>query len=105
METVCFSETLLSTYDCTRRHNPEQKHHHVLCLCQIVSFFPHMSLDKWSSTSLSPAFFRYSWEMLSLDHELIPARNSSIAAMQGSASGNNVRYYSTWKHSPLKERN
>jgi hypothetical protein len=25
--------------------------------------------------------------------------------MQGSASGSNVRYYPTWKHSPLKERN
>jgi hypothetical protein len=24
METVCFSETLVSTYESTRRHNPEQ---------------------------------------------------------------------------------
>jgi hypothetical protein len=38
-------------------------------------------------------------------HELIPARNASLAAMQGSPSGSNVRYYPTWKHSPLKERN
>jgi hypothetical protein len=29
----------------------------------------------------------------------------SLLAMQGSASGSNVRYYPTWKHSPLKERN
>jgi hypothetical protein len=29
----------------------------------------------------------------------------SLAAMQGSASGSNVRYYPTWKHSPLKEKN
>jgi hypothetical protein len=28
METVCFSETLVSTYESTRRHNPEQQHHH-----------------------------------------------------------------------------
>jgi hypothetical protein len=27
----------------------------------------------------------------STDHELIPARNASLAAMQGSASGINVR--------------
>jgi hypothetical protein len=26
-------------------------------------------------------------------YELIPARNASLAAMQGSASGSNVRYY------------
>jgi hypothetical protein len=39
------------------------------------------------------------------DHELIPARNASLAAMQSSASGSNVRYYPTWKHSHLKERN
>jgi hypothetical protein len=31
----------------------------------------------------------------STDHELIPARNASLAAMQGSASGSNVRYYPT----------
>jgi hypothetical protein len=29
------------------------------------------------------------------DHELIPARNASLAAMHGSASGSNVRYYPT----------
>jgi hypothetical protein len=29
------------------------------------------------------------------DHELIPARSASLAAMQGSASGSNVRYYPT----------
>jgi hypothetical protein len=28
METVCFSETLLSTYESTRRHNPEEQHRH-----------------------------------------------------------------------------
>jgi hypothetical protein len=26
METVCFSETLISTYESTRRHNPEDEH-------------------------------------------------------------------------------
>jgi hypothetical protein len=34
----------------------------------------------------------------------IPARNASLAAMHGSASESNVRYYPTWKHSSLKER-
>jgi hypothetical protein len=29
--------------------------------------------------------------LLSTDHELIHAKNASLAAMQGSASGNNVR--------------
>jgi hypothetical protein len=28
METVCFSETLASNYDSTRRQNPEPRHHH-----------------------------------------------------------------------------
>jgi hypothetical protein len=41
----------------------------------------------------------------STDNELIPARNASLAAMQGSASRCNVRHYPTWKHSPFKERN
>jgi hypothetical protein len=27
METVCFSETLVFTYESTRRHNPEQHYH------------------------------------------------------------------------------
>jgi hypothetical protein len=31
----------------------------------------------------------------STDHKLIPTRNVSHAAMQGSASGSNVRYYPT----------
>jgi hypothetical protein len=43
--------------------------------------------------------------MLSTDHELIPVRNASLAAMHGSARESNVQYYPTWKHSPLKERN
>jgi hypothetical protein len=34
-------------------------------------------------------------ELQSTDHELIPARNASLEAMQGSASGINVRYYPT----------
>jgi hypothetical protein len=34
---------------------------------------------------------------------LILATNASLAAMQGSASGNNVRYYPTWKYLPLKK--
>jgi hypothetical protein len=29
-------------------------------------------------------------EILSTDHELIHAKNASLAAMQGSASGNNI---------------
>jgi hypothetical protein len=33
--------------------------------------------------------------VLSTDHELIPARNANLAAMHGSASGSNVRYYPT----------
>jgi hypothetical protein len=39
------------------------------------------------------------------DHELIPARNASLAAMQVSASESNIRYYPTQKYSPLKGRN
>jgi hypothetical protein len=40
--------------------------------------------------------------VLSTDHEMIPARNTSLAAMHGSASGSNVCYYPTRKHSSLK---
>jgi hypothetical protein len=32
---------------------------------------------------------------LSTEHELIPAEDASLAAMHGSASGSNVRYYPT----------
>jgi hypothetical protein len=45
------------------------------------------------------------YDLLSTDHELIPARNASLAAMQGSDSESNVRYYPTWKHSSFKQRN
>jgi hypothetical protein len=38
------------------------------------------------------------WSLQSTDDDLIPARNVSLAAMLGSTSGSNVRYYSTWKH-------
>jgi hypothetical protein len=31
----------------------------------------------------------------STDHELVPARNASLAAMQGFANGSNVLYYPT----------
>jgi hypothetical protein len=30
METVCFSETLVSIYESTRRNNPEQQHRHTI---------------------------------------------------------------------------
>jgi hypothetical protein len=30
-ETACFSETLVSTYKSTRRHNPEQQHRYYCC--------------------------------------------------------------------------
>jgi hypothetical protein len=43
--------------------------------------------------------------LVSTDNELITERNVNLAAMQSSASGSNVRYYPTWKHSPLKEIN
>jgi len=41
---------------------------------------------------LNTSCFTY---ILSTDHELIPESNASLAAMQGSASGSNVRYYPT----------
>jgi hypothetical protein len=43
------------------------------------------------------------WSILSTDNELMSARNANLAAVEGSASGSNVRYYLTWKHSPFKE--
>jgi hypothetical protein len=49
--------------------------------------------------------FQFSESVRSIDHELIPARNLSLVAIQCSASGSNIRYYPSWKHLPLKERN
>jgi hypothetical protein len=37
-------------------------------------------------------------------HELMPAWNASLAAMQCSASGSNVPYYPSAKLSPINER-
>jgi hypothetical protein len=39
----------------------------------------------------------------STDHELIPARNVSLAAVQVSSEGNNVRYYPMENIIPSKE--
>jgi hypothetical protein len=51
-------------------------------------------------------FFLISFTATSQSTELSPASNASLAAMQGSARGGNVRYYPTWKHSsPNKEMN
>jgi hypothetical protein len=33
--------------------------------------------------------------IMSTDHEMIPVKNASVAAMHGSASVSNVRYYPT----------
>jgi hypothetical protein len=41
MEGVCYSETLVSTYESTRRHNPEEQHRcyeQGLLLIRITSF-------------------------------------------------------------------
>jgi hypothetical protein len=38
-ETVCFSETLASTYESTRSQNPKHHHHHHHCRSE--SFKPH----------------------------------------------------------------
>jgi hypothetical protein len=48
---------------------------------------------------------RYLWPYAVYRPRVDPSKNVSLAAMQGTASGSNVRYYPTWKHSPLKERN
>jgi hypothetical protein len=57
---------------------------------------------------IRPWIFKYKIclvQLLFTDHELIPAKSASLAAMQGSASVSNVRYYPTFKHSPLEKRN
>jgi hypothetical protein len=35
METLCFFETLVSTYESTRRHNPEQQHRQPVSTLQL----------------------------------------------------------------------
>jgi hypothetical protein len=35
MATVCFSETLVSTYESTRRHNPQEQHRRVK-ICFVI---------------------------------------------------------------------
>jgi hypothetical protein len=78
-----------------------------------MSAWPHVTTWKplngwcWRSISEFRRHFtsykiRSEVRLLSTDHELIPARNASLAAMHGSVSGSNVRYYPTWKHSPFK---
>jgi hypothetical protein len=38
MEAVCFSETLVPTCECTRRHDPEQHSHDLHCLVKLRLF-------------------------------------------------------------------
>jgi hypothetical protein len=50
METVCFSETLMSIYESTRRHDPEKEHRHLHCRENLKSliatlFFPGNACD------------------------------------------------------------
>jgi hypothetical protein len=45
METLCFSETLASTNESTRRQNPEQHHH------QIYKLFPELLVTKYRKDS------------------------------------------------------
>jgi hypothetical protein len=50
----------------------------------------------WKRIEFDPANIQQFFERIqSTDHELIPARNASLSAMQGSVSGSNVRYYPT----------
>jgi hypothetical protein len=52
----------------------------------------------WDAAPCSLAHIDRVSDVLSLqstDHELISARNVSLAAMHGSAGGSNVRYYPT----------
>jgi hypothetical protein len=56
-------------------------------------FPPYTSLTAYISPSMRPALS--SGMQSHTHHELIPARNGSLVAMQGSARGSNVRYYPT----------
>jgi hypothetical protein len=91
---IPFGETEVTRWQMTRVMQRVRK------LCRRSRWLIVMvSLLFCESSFCSPATLQYT------DHELIPAMNASVVAMQGSASGSNVRYYSTWKHSPLKEMN
>jgi hypothetical protein len=68
----------------------------------LVQRSPTVCLVKITKRQVWGVQIRYKYY---IDHELIPSRNASLAAMQCSASGSSVRYYPTWKHSPFKERN
>jgi hypothetical protein len=50
METICFFETLVSTYKPSRRYNPEQQHRQSQC-CTCVSF-PFLGLTVVKVTGL-----------------------------------------------------
>jgi hypothetical protein len=69
-------------------------------ICAILT----LGIFNFETASENVTFMLF-WIIQSTDHELIPARNVGLAAVQGSATGSNVGYYSTWKHSPFKERN
>jgi predicted aconitase len=60
------------------------------CFPSVVRIYKEMQIQEIASCVPYPEL-----DVQSTDHELIPARNASLAAMQGSASGSNVRYYLT----------
>jgi hypothetical protein len=56
----------------------------------------HEKSDNWlKSRQLLSTVAELTTEVQSTDHELIAARNASLAAMHGSANESNVRYYPT----------
>jgi hypothetical protein len=60
---------------------------------QAMNHYVFLSLTNYKSSVHLHAL--YSPLILSTDHELIPARNASLAAMQGSTSASNGLYYPT----------
>jgi hypothetical protein len=105
------STTLLSNFRCTRRHLSSS--HPSSLTAHAARFTSHAEIFTCCLQELKGAascvFASHGstcvWKLQSTYHELVPAKNASLEAMQGSASGSNVRYYPTSKHSPLKERN
>jgi hypothetical protein len=69
METECFSETLVSTYESTRRHNPEEHRH--------ACIFPSIQTNQ--VTKVRKGDIRH------LYYYLLPRRSDILSVLHGLA--------------------
>jgi hypothetical protein len=108
METVCFSETLLSTDESTRRQNPEEQHRHPHCRENLKSHTVFLCLHAitysagtqlWTSWMLQHVVSNERWED---DYESTIGERPNV---DGSGSGLFCYYLSVLLETPRKTKN